>query len=434
MNALTWIAPAFFVGSLITTRVLWRRTLVNPVVCFFGLWTLEALLYQLDEFLGFFTVPLNAHALLLFTLSFACFFVAALVGMTPLSQESSNLRRIGNAQLDMLSAITRILFLIFVAGVAWKFLVVVGSEGFTFQHLAKIREAANSGQLVLPFLSRAMTLAGYVVVMNLAVLLVFRPGLGMGIAVLAAILLSFVNDSTVGMRGSTLNAFLLLTSAGVLAVGVRRGRTSLEHLLAGAVVLVAGIVLLSVILYLRSGSPISFIQRLLTDNYLAMAGVIPSSSYFVLHPWPTALPCQWTCYGLYQIVDFPLKALFGSSMLPPDLLSPSAPIIQWGNWVFNSSSYLTYFYADGQALGVGLFSAFMGYVSSRTFARAMLRGTLLDIQIAAMMLSLVIFTVRGVLNGVMFWASIVFLIVQHEFVQFVGRDRVASREHERAPS
>jgi len=166
-------------------------------------------------------------------------------------------------------------------------------------------------------------------------------------------------------------------------------------------------------LYLRSDGTVTFVERLLVDNYIYTVGPVPALTHYLENPWPRDVPGQWTFAGIYQAADTLLGLVGSGRILTPETFQTYyAPITDLGP--FNVASHVVYFYSDLGAVGVVLFSSVMGLVTGYAFIRALRTKRVSDIQTASLLMFLQIFSVRGVVtNGVMFWVCLVFVAVQH---------------------
>lgn len=417
-------AAVFLILAFWLTRKLSRGAIFNPLVAFCGVWFLDLALFEMDRLFRLFYVPLSSYAAALLLLSFALVFVGSALGM--LSVRNVGLDNVfdGGQTLRNLIVLTYLCVGIAVLATLWRYHVAVVNYGSLFRHLASVRRDAFSGALTYPLMSRALSLFGYIAVLNLGVLLATKwtPGL-LALSVLV-VFADFINDATVGMRGSTFNAILLLATTVLISLTVKRGRIDLRHLLAAGITVLAGLCLITIILYLRSGRFVglpSFRDRLLKDNYIYLVGTIPSLSVFLSTPWPTVVGGQYTFLPLLAALDWISRHALGIATIPAAVGTYYAPITKGP---FNSSSYLAYFYSDFRLPGVIVLSFLMGYASSYAFMRAMRSKRLLDIQIASLLTFSMIFTVRGIeTNATAFWVILALLVAQHFTLKVRWRER-----------
>ena len=412
----TLIAGLFLLASLLATRKMCRGFIFNPLVAFFGVWLAALLLYELDRFFRFFYVRLDDYATLLLVLSFALVFIGGVVGMAVARNRVRDTAP--NAEQEPfrnLAVLTYAFVGIVIVATLWRYRIVAANYGSLFNHLVSVRQDAFTGALKFPMISRLMSLFGYVAVLNLGVLLAMRwRAIFLALSVLVVVA-DFVNDATVGMRGSTFNVVLLIVTTFLVSLEVQREPIRPRHLLAAGAVLCGGICLITVILYLRSataGSLLVFRQRLLVDNYVYLAGTIPSVEVFLHNPWPVNVGGQYTFLPIFQGLDLMIRRALGVAILPDVVQSYYAPITVQGP--FNASAYLAYFYSDFGIQGVVVLSLAMGFTACYAFVKATRTRRTLDIQVAAVLLFLMIFTIRGIATtGVSFWTMLAILTIQH---------------------
>jgi oligosaccharide repeat unit polymerase len=411
----TLVATLFLILALAFTRKVCRGVTFNPLIAFFGIWLVALALFELDRIFGFFYVRLSDYAISLLVLSFVLVFVGGVLGVNLARNAVRDNVFDAQRQARGLTALTFIYVGIAILATLWRYHIVVVNYGSLFRNLASVRHDAFTGALTYPLISRAMSLFGYVAIANLGVLLATRwnpAWLALSVLVVFA---DFINDTTVGMRGSTFNAVLLLVTTILVTLTVKRGRMDFRHLLAAGGVVLAGVCLITVILYLRSGFFVglpNYWERLFKDNYVYLVGTIPSLSVFLNRPWPTVVGGQYTFLPLFEGLDWVGRHALGVPIFPATVGTYYAPITKLGP--FNASSYLAYFYSDFRLPGVIVLSFLMGYASSYAFMKAFRSKRVLDIQIASLLTFMMIFTVRGIAtSGTAFWATLVLLIVQH---------------------
>lgn len=407
-------AAALLLASLALTPVLCRGVVVNPLVVFSGVWLVDLALYDLDSVFGFFYVRLSEYAGLLLALSLLLVFIGAVLGLIV----ASDLVRpdAPDVEPDRLGGLVRLTYVLTViAAIAalWRYQTAVSAFGPLFENITRLRTASFSGALTFSAVSRVMSLFGYVAVFNFGVLLGYRWVPKLAVLAVAVVAADFFNDAAVGMRGSTMNSILLLVVTILLTLGIKRRRLRIVHLVAAGGAMLAGIGLITVILYLRSGSPVSYWGRLFTDNYVYLVGTVPSLSVFVANPWPVIAPGQYTFLALFQVADWLGESVSGMSLFGPGMFSTYyAPITTLGP--FKASGYLAYFYGDLRESGVIVLSLLMGVASGYVFMKALRRKRVVDIQVASLFLFLLIFSIRGVeTSGLWFWTTLLAIGLQH---------------------
>ena len=417
----TILCIVLFAASLGATRIWLRDDWFNPLTAFFGVWTLNLALYELDRWLQVFNVRLSPLADSILSVSLISVFLGGGIGiMAGLLAAKEGPSDIDDVQLDRLQVIAALLFVVFVAGVAWRYAVTASTYGVLLENLSAIREAAYVGDIAAPTASRLMTLAGYLVILNLAVVVVFRPRAILLLLLIATVGLNFVSDLTVGVRGSTFNSALLVMTTALVALRVRQGRTRMSHFVTGAALGLTAVLLMTAMLYLRSDRSLTFIERFVVDNYVYTVGPIPALSHYFENPWPGDVPGQWTFAGVYQAIDSMLILLGGDRLLTP-FQTYYAPITELGP--FNVAPYVQYFYSVFGVAGVILLSGLVGVVAGYAFVIALRTKQIAALQLASVLMFLVIFSVRGVMtNGIMFWVCLAFIATQNVMLGRRGRD------------
>jgi len=416
------------VASLYVARRFWNGMLFNPLTGLFAPWLLALGLFTLNSRLALFDVGLTEPATLLLAVSFACYFIGGVLGIWLATRHDSGVYsyHIAEPRLTVLAILTVLYAVAFLVGVAWKYATVNATFGLPLEHIARLKPLIVSHSILIPLPSRFLTLFGYMAVLNVGVLLMYSQNhRWIGLAV-ALVLLSLVNDAVQGARGSTINTVILLICAAVFSAGARTGRIGLKHVLGAGAVFVVGLALITLIIYLRGNAIAGYLQRFVVDNYVYLVGTIPATSFFAIHPWPHVLPGQWTFAGLYQLLGMipPLReplAPLNSAVFP----SFYAPVTSIGP--FNSSAYVTYFDSDSGLAGVAVLSGLLGLAATYAFTKAVTVGRVVDLQIAALLMFLVLLTLRGtVTSSIMFWVVLGLIVVQWNFLVRTPRHGVPS--------
>jgi oligosaccharide repeat unit polymerase len=402
--------------------------LFNPFTGFYTVWAIALLLYELNGVLGVFYVSLSDSASVLLVLFFVCYFLG---GLAILLLKGSTVRRaecIGHRALDTIWKTCLYLLPLFCLAVLWKYRIVTAVFESPFEQMAELREAANVSEISFPLASRLLTLFGYVMILNLGILTVYRPGIKAFALVVVVMGLSFVSDSMVGGRGATFNTVLIFVCTVMLSIGSRFRTIGYKHVFLGAGVLLAGIALITVILFLRSDGTMTFLERLVLDTYVYIAGTLPALSVFVDEPWPGTLPLQWTVAGIYQLADSVVRGIGGAGFLGEEdtFRTYYAPITVLGP--FNSSVAVIYFYSDLREVGVIILAALLGLLGTHAYMKAIKRGRIIDIQFGALMTAMSLFTVKGMMtNGMMFWVTLSLVWIQQAFFLSDGRRRASEK-------
>jgi len=297
---------------------------------------------------------------------------------------------------------------IFAIGVGWKLAVAWTTVGNPFLHLADVRLAGLAGDMATPLAIRSLVIFGYLAALNLGVLWIQRPGRLVFALSIALGLLLFLNDLSIGARGSIVNGGLLMASAQLVAGA---GRSHGLRRLAGTVgIVVVTLLTATTIVWLRSDrAPGSYASTLTIGTATYASATVPASSFFLDHPWPTQVPGHWSFGGFWQLIDV------GSSALPRqfDLSYDTfyAPVTESNP--FNTGTFLTYFYSDFRAPGALILSALSGLAAGYLFAWAVRDRHVVAIQLAALAMFTLIFTPRGfVWSGMVFWPLLLVIVAQ----------------------
>jgi len=413
----TLISGLLLIIALTISKFFYRKYYFNPAVVFFALWFFVLLLYELDSYIGFFYVRLSPYAEILFIESFLFFLIGSLTIALPLrtnyhrnfqpSQESY--------QLNVLYKITKFLFLIFLVTIFYKYLLLFQKYGNPFTNLMLIR-AESCGEFSFSVLLRFLSLSGYLVILNLGILVVFCPNKKTIFLTLLTLILSFLNAASIGGRGSAFIVGLFLIATVLTAAIIKYRRIKLKFLFVGIAAIISCLLLLTIIVYLRSDKSISLVSRFVTDSYLYIVGAIPATSFFLDYPWSSRLIGYNIIAGIYQLVNLASNNLFQINFLTPqDLQTFYAQITTIGP--FNTASYITYYYSDFGEMGVIILSYLSGIITTFLFFRAIYYRRIIDIQLSAIAMVYILISPRGVLtNGMNFWVILAALLIQHHIL------------------
>lgn len=421
MSLATFISLAFFIISFVITQIFFRKQLFNPLFVFFGIWLLALGLFEFNAKLNLFAVSISDKSILLMTLGFTAFFLGGVTVSlafrdTPDATVKTDIA-LPNRDIGNLYKITAFALLMLILGVFWRFSDVIAVFGNPFSNLGAVRQTGHSGAFELATPARILTLFGYLAAINVGVLIVLKKSRLNFLLVIAILVLFYLNDITLGARGSTVNAAILLISAFLITKTVSPGGLKMTNLAQGVAIFAIGLGLITSILVLRSDREISYQERLKTDNYIYLVGTLPATSSFFDDPWPSTLPGQWTFAGLYQAADLVVKNGIDVPIIQPGTYQSSyAPILYFGP--FNSSTFFTYLYSDFRETGLMFLSFMLGLISVFTFLIALNKKRLIDIHCAALMMFVIVFTIRGIpTNGIMFWTTLALVIAQFHILR-----------------
>jgi oligosaccharide repeat unit polymerase len=414
---LTFITALFLIISLVLSGIFYRKYFLNPIVVFFAIWLFSLLLYELDAHFKFFYVRLSSKAEIIFFISFFAFFIGSLTVALPLRNKEKNRTQPGieDRQLGFLYKIVKITFFVFLGAVFCKYILLFQRYGNPFANLALIR-MESSGKFCFPLILRFLSLSGYLLILNLGILIVLHCNKKIVFLTLASLILSFLNAASIGGRGSAFLTALFFITTVLVALIIKYKKIKIRFLLMGIAGILICVLSLTTVVYLRNDGKIAFMNRVIADNYLYIVGPIPATSFFIQEPWPSRLAGYNTMAGMYQLLDIASVSLFKINLLvPQDLQSSFAKITNIGP--FNTSSYITYFYSDFKEAGVVIFSYLLGLITTYLFFRAIFYRRIIDIQLLAIAMTNLLLSPRGILtNGINFWVILAVLIIQHRIL------------------
>ena len=189
-----------------------RHYLANPLVAFFGIWAGVLLLGRLAHF----NIELTSAGLRLTGVAFLALALGGIAGVWLWSRRAFTPV---NAQLG----VRPIMFValaslpLFAICVAWKFGLAWSVVGMPYEHVQEIRASGLAGELATPLVIRGMVVFGYLAALNLGVLWAVRPSRVVLALSLTLGALLFLNDLSIGARGSLFNGGLLMASAEIVA-------------------------------------------------------------------------------------------------------------------------------------------------------------------------------------------------------------------------
>ena len=274
-----WICGLFLIASLGLSYRLFRGQLFNPMVVFFGVWFVVFVLYGFNSVLRFFYYPLTDYAKMLMTASFAFFFLAAVtMAMHPKVVRTSCPVRIYGRDIRLIAKGTKLILLLFSLAVFVKYAILVRRYGNPFSSLESVRNDFFAGELQYPAWLTVLTTFGYLAILNLGILVVFRRSRQTILMTVWAFALVWLNGSSVAMRGGFLNFSLLFLSSAMIANMLRGRKAGVLALSRFAMLLVCLVAVMTAILYFRSGCTIRYIDGLLMHNYIYIVGSVPNGT------------------------------------------------------------------------------------------------------------------------------------------------------------
>ena len=388
-----------------------RHYLANPLVAFFGIWAGVLLLGRLAHF----NIELTSAGLRLTGVAFLALALGGIAGVWLWSRRAFTPV---NAQLG----VRPIMFValaslpLFAICVAWKFGLAWSVVGMPFAHVQEIRTSGLAGELATPLVIRGMVVFGYLAALNLGVLWAVRPSRVVLALSLTLGALLFLNDLSIGARGSLFNGGLLMASAEVVAgAGRSRGVWRVAHAIGIAVVATLAA---STIFWLRSSNveEAPSLEVVARSAATYATGAVPASGWFLDNPWPTQVPGHWSFAGFWQLAD----AFSAKLDLPTQTF--------WAPGGFNTGTFITYFYSDFGIPGVIILSALTGLAAGYLFIGAARTRRLGMVELAALALFTLAFTPRGFIwSGMVFWPLTVVVIAQPFLLRLASRIRLSRR-------
>lgn len=423
---LVFICSIFLLLSLTVAATTYRRVLTNPLVVFFSVWLLMFIGYELDRYFGYFAVRITPHAEVLYLLAFLSFFIGGVLILLgrfnrplPLSR-MTRMNPLTEIQMDLLYKWTKIVVLVLFCAVAIKYALLV-QKGYMnpFSMLYEIRRDFVSGVLTFPAYFGLITVLGNVAIVNLAILLASPSRFRWAIVMLVIVFVcAFANDATTADKGS-LKQVVLLVAAVTISGAVFGNQLRLKQLIGYGVVSVAFFGLLSVITLLRIRGPTSLLDVTVRHLYGDIIGNAVAFSEVVKHPFPSPLP-GWNIFnGCYMFLNSLVTSALGFPMFninSADLkASYYVDIVNVG--VYNTSSDLAYYYSDFGILGVVIFPFMIGVASMLLFVKSIRSRNIQYVQLLALVLVALVFSVRGVYFGAAgFWITIAVIIFQNNML------------------
>jgi len=411
----TLICSVFLLITLILSIPLYNKRIINPALVFLAVWFIVFFLYEIDQiFFGFFK-PISSYAEILFSAGFMFFFLGSLSAAINKDIPRKIPPNITNNHLRFIYRTTKILILIFLTSFSWKGIILFQRYSNPFANLYQIRYDYVRGLLEFPFhLDFIVTFTGYLIVLNLGILIVLRKSRKIKILTLLAILVVFFSDASVAGRGWSINIFFFLISTILVTYNVvLEKEIKLKQCLG---IITSGILLallMTTIFSLRAKTPVNFGRSLTVDTFQYAVGNISSTGYFMENPLPTGPFGYNTFGGLLKLANDVSKAVFEKSFLTSkDPQRYYADISDLGP--FNTSSHFALYYADFGAIGIIIISYLLGFISSYLFLKAVFYKRIIDIQLSAITFAMILFSVRGIYsNARFFWVLILSVVLQY---------------------
>jgi len=415
MTLSTWTSFLLLLLSGIIGHFFYRKQgLFNPIFVFFGVWSVNLLIFEFDSYVKYFPLTLGRFADVWLAVSLVCFFLGSLFALFIMKKKTALLSvssiELSSFNREIVWYISLILFILFFVVVMYKYSILYQFYGNPFTQLQYIRGETNAGLFALPFYLNFFTLPAYLLITNLGVLVVLDKNKKVLFLSGLTLVLSCLNAMSVGMRGGFLNSLLLFFCSVVTTYIVVGKKVNIRHYIYVGVFILLTIVLFSMWLCWRSHE--TFLASLFEHNYVYLVGPFLAYGYFLSKPWPVFYWGEWTFRGIYQLLNS-LASFMGYTIFPGlNTKSYYAPIIDIDH-PFNTTNYLTYLFSDFGYGGMVVGPFLLGFVSNYLFCRVILYRKLIDIQLMAYIWFTLILTFRGVsTNGVYFWVLICLIILQ----------------------
>lgn len=414
------LATILLIVSLFMAKRLFHGHLFNPLTVFFGIWTLTLILFKLDIYFKIFTSGLTLNAQYVMATSFILFFLGAVtVALYTKKREIDKLVSINIKQLDLLTTTSALVLLVFFIAVIIKYLILIPRYGNPFVNIESIRIDFFDGSLIFPFYLSVVTTFGYLAILNLGILAVFKRNKSTLLMILFAFVLVFLNDSTTGMRGGLLNYIVLFLSGVMLSIIVRNIKIGIRHMFYLICACIFFLMTMSIIFFYRSGGDVSYLEGLYKHNYIYLTSIVPTYSYFLDNPMPSNSFGIRTFQGLYEMLNMSLKPFDYILFAEADFKTFYAQNII-GNYPFNTAPYLTYLHSDFGLPGLLVSSYLMGLFSTFLYFKMIVAKRIIDIQFAVIAIAILIMSVRGIyVSGKSFWIMVGLVFLQHMFLKVI---------------
>ncbi|OGF50364.1 MAG: hypothetical protein A2231_02400 [Candidatus Firestonebacteria bacterium RIFOXYA2_FULL_40_8] len=407
--------------ALVQSKLFYKKIL-NPSLIFFIVWFVDFIFYQIDQsYYGYFT-PISTRAQIIFIVS-AIFF---LIGTFTVKRTNGLINNVENVindlQLNLLYKICKFIMPVFIISIIAKCVIFVKRYGNPFQSMILIRDEYVQGVFNFPFhLDFIINVCGYLLVLNLVIIYMLKKNKKILLFIVIAFLGVFINDFTVAGRGWTLVWFFMLIGVIFMTYNVVNIKFKLRHITVPTFLAAIFTVMIYIIFGLRSQkSDVSFYGMVVLNTFQYFVCNISSYGYFVSNPLPSGVFGYYTFGGLYKIFDDIINSIFSMHIYPTyDSYYYYANI---SDGPVNSSIHLSFFYADFGIAGVILISFLWGLLASYLFYKLIYRKRIIDIQLAAIAISTILFSVRGIYGeGRFFWMLILLVFIQHKYIKLYGK-------------
>lgn len=404
----------YIVGLVISRS---RSIVYTPSTLFIGSWLLVLILFQLDPILfSEFTyiIPDTIHSYRLVSL-FSFLVGTSLVWLNfPIIKEQSI--ELEGIEIQKIEAFFKILMVGFSIGTIIRIYIIIKTYGLSIAiALPSIRSDFVSGDLKFPLISSLGTLFANLLALNLGYL--FGLGRSVGKWIIAFVMLSVINDSTMGDKAGLRLILILVISAYYTRKFVLKSNFIGVWKYVVAIFFALGFY--SVITFFRVKEQSASIMDVTFGHfYVNIVGNIASSSYFIEHPWPNDY------FGAYSFSDF--YNLFGLNFSQSHVAIEESSFfnanITTSGGIYNTTDYLAFLYADFGINGIILISFILGCVTSYLFLLAKCKSSLNNIFFLSYFTGALLICVRGFYFGAPgFWITLLLIPLQVNFLKFFGK-------------
>ena len=387
---------------------------MTPLSFFIGTWFILLLLYNFDEILfNLFDYKISIHAHLYRLASLLMFTLGTLIIWILFQKFKSN----NNSEFNTgeYEEITKVLLFLFAIGTIIRIIIIIKTYGLSIAvSLPLIRADYVSGLLKFPFFTSSITIFANIIALNLGLL--YGIGKKVGKLIIIFVTLAILDDATMGDKAGLRLIIMIIMSA------YYSKRIILEQKFTGVgkIIMFAFITLsaYSVITFFRvNGQSANIMEITFSHFYASIVGNLPSSAYFLNHPWPNDSFGAYSFSGFYDL--FGIKYTQDHSLSQVSGSFFDANITSSGS-IFNVTDFIAYLNSDFGLLGILIVSLLLGIISSFTFLYAKYKKSYLAIAYLAYLVTSLIICFRGFYFGAPgFLMTIVLLPLLNKLIKFM---------------
>lgn len=395
--------------------------------------------------MGAFTQELQPRDLELFQVSQTTFLFGSMVGFMlvsvyPQNQYINTRSCWSQLPLNRWIFLCRTLFFAYIFVVLLKYAFLFRRDGvLPIFNLNSVRINITNEDYNFPVFFGFQTSIGNLLFLNLGAVLAIHGGKQIGWLTMAAIIGAFLNDTTMADKGS-IRSICLFVFTYALTCSIFQPKKSQIPLYTKAVFAAgAFLLLLSLITLfrrlpeLRGMSTVDIVKKVTLEHFfINIIGNIPSTAWMFENPVESVYWCDNSLIDIYRFADSLGVSVFGRGIYPQGFwaersLGYLGQVEGFGN--YNTFTHLAYYYSDGGALGVRIFTGILGFVSTISYGIARRTRRIEAIQVAAMLTVVIIFSVRGLFfSGVNFWLTILLIFFQMHFIAMPRAKQLSSQK------